>query len=516
MPDIFISYAHQDHELIRDIAAALESKGWSVFWDRKIPPGETWHSYIGTALQNAKCVIVAWSEHSIHSNWVYEEATDALQRKVLLPLLLDSVQPPIGLRSIQATDLSDLRQGHSSSNLEQFISSIGLKLGQPAVTSSSSDLQSVKRTSTQWQKIAAASVLIFVVGLTAYFIYGNGAIIVIDDNSRKQSSSQAECAFLQPHSSLSAENDQQVEDSAKRLYERVKVSGTLDEGSMEEIRHMIKGVSNDKKVLVKQKAAYLVCEILAKNTTLSPVLKLNIQHSILNFEERTPALTDTSRLDMPPKTPARLSPVKQKDYFHPKGIYVGMLRPEFDAVMKGKDLTWLSHEGIPVAIHKGISLNHPGKGQYWFDGPLLTKAQIFINAYRKKSQTYYIKKHDSETRDEGISEIQREQACTDFQAYVSTLTGKVGPPIKESPGFIDRSEQLKDEIRQFDDCRNADRCEIDRAKYLMKHATFQVSNDAILNYTFSTMDVHWSAEFSAREVDVRNLSCNLELEIMAE
>ena len=46
---------------------ALEARGWSVFWDRRIPWVQTWRSHIGRALENARCVVVAWSEHSINS-----------------------------------------------------------------------------------------------------------------------------------------------------------------------------------------------------------------------------------------------------------------------------------------------------------------------------------------------------------------------------------------------------------------------------------------------------------------
>ena len=70
MPDIFFSYAHEDLERIRPIVAALESQGWTVFWDRRIPAGQTWRSYIGKALDEGKCMIVAWSRDSINSDWV--------------------------------------------------------------------------------------------------------------------------------------------------------------------------------------------------------------------------------------------------------------------------------------------------------------------------------------------------------------------------------------------------------------------------------------------------------------
>jgi pantoate kinase len=60
-PDIFLSYAREDQTRARDLAAALEQRGLTVFWDREVPPGQTWPSSIGAALANARCVVVAWS-----------------------------------------------------------------------------------------------------------------------------------------------------------------------------------------------------------------------------------------------------------------------------------------------------------------------------------------------------------------------------------------------------------------------------------------------------------------------
>src|SRR5215212_596406 len=104
MVDLFVSYAHEDQARVAALAVLLEDKGWSVFWDRDIPPGETWRSHIGQALEQARCVVVAWSESSIQSDWVMEEAEEAKERGILVPVLLDAVRPPRGFRGIQAAD----------------------------------------------------------------------------------------------------------------------------------------------------------------------------------------------------------------------------------------------------------------------------------------------------------------------------------------------------------------------------------------------------------------------------
>ena len=129
MADIFISYAREDEARIRDLVHGLEEKGWSIFWDRRIPPGKSWESYIGQALSEAKCVVVAWSHHSITSKWVKEEATDAEERGIIVPILLDAVKPPLGFRGIQAADMTDWKPGESSLHFNQLIQDIAAVAG---------------------------------------------------------------------------------------------------------------------------------------------------------------------------------------------------------------------------------------------------------------------------------------------------------------------------------------------------------------------------------------------------
>jgi len=130
--DVFLSYANEDREAARRIAAALEARGWSTFWDRVIPAGKTWREVIGTELDGARCVIVLWSRASIASKWVQEEADHGLRRNLLIPALIENVHPPIGFRSIQAADLSDFAGDGGSPAFESFIGDIASLVGAPA------------------------------------------------------------------------------------------------------------------------------------------------------------------------------------------------------------------------------------------------------------------------------------------------------------------------------------------------------------------------------------------------
>lgn len=106
MADIFISYSRQDRERVRPIADALEQAGYGLWWDIKIPTGDEFDHVIDQALAEAKAVIVIWSEHSVNSRWVKEEAEDGLASDRLVPVLIDPVMIPRGFRRIQASDFS--------------------------------------------------------------------------------------------------------------------------------------------------------------------------------------------------------------------------------------------------------------------------------------------------------------------------------------------------------------------------------------------------------------------------
>ncbi|HVR17551.1 MAG TPA: toll/interleukin-1 receptor domain-containing protein, partial [Candidatus Limnocylindrales bacterium] len=107
MADIFISYANEDRESAAQLARTLETAGWRVWWDRRIPAGRTWRAVLEDALREMRCMVVLWSEKSVQSPWVAEEAEEARRLgKMIVPVLLQRVEPPIGFRAIQAADLT--------------------------------------------------------------------------------------------------------------------------------------------------------------------------------------------------------------------------------------------------------------------------------------------------------------------------------------------------------------------------------------------------------------------------
>jgi hypothetical protein len=125
MADIFISYAREDQEKAARLAERLgQVRQWSVWWDRTILPGHDFADVIQTALDAAKCVIVLWSKDSVASQWVRVEAAEALRRRILVPILLDPVTPPLEFRAIQMADLTTWDWRSSDGNFDRLLAAI--------------------------------------------------------------------------------------------------------------------------------------------------------------------------------------------------------------------------------------------------------------------------------------------------------------------------------------------------------------------------------------------------------
>jgi hypothetical protein len=104
--NVFISYARRDRDRVVTLASALEAQGLSVWWDPNLVPGRKFRHMIAEQLAAADSVVVVWTSASLESDWVQDEAEEARQRGVLIPVKLEPVQAPAGFRQVQAADLS--------------------------------------------------------------------------------------------------------------------------------------------------------------------------------------------------------------------------------------------------------------------------------------------------------------------------------------------------------------------------------------------------------------------------
>lgn len=106
MARVFLSYDREDSDRGRRISNALEKAGHSVWWDRRIKSGALYSREIDEALKRSDVVVVLWSEKSIESAWVRDEAAAGRDSGKLVPARIDDVDPPLGFRQYQTTDLT--------------------------------------------------------------------------------------------------------------------------------------------------------------------------------------------------------------------------------------------------------------------------------------------------------------------------------------------------------------------------------------------------------------------------
>jgi formylglycine-generating enzyme required for sulfatase activity len=106
MLDIFISYKSEDRALVEPLVRLLDAEHFNIWWDVTLVPGERYAQSIKTALDEAPCVIVAWSHNSVESLWVQDEACYARDNKKIVPVTLDGVEPPLGFRQMQTVNLT--------------------------------------------------------------------------------------------------------------------------------------------------------------------------------------------------------------------------------------------------------------------------------------------------------------------------------------------------------------------------------------------------------------------------
>ena len=181
--DIFLSYASQDRDRVAPIVSALEGRGFSVWWDRRIDLGTSFDRTIEGELDRAKCVLVVWSDHSVVSDWVLNEASEGLDRGILVPIRIDNVRVPLAYRRLQTADLT----GGSSDSLDTVASGILRVLDNTSaasVDSSSTNLTSSNSRNASSFLLAIASLAVIAL-LLGWYIYSGQSDISSEPSSKR-------------------------------------------------------------------------------------------------------------------------------------------------------------------------------------------------------------------------------------------------------------------------------------------------------------------------------------------
>src|SRR6185437_550230 len=134
MADVFISYARADKARVAPLVAAIEAKGWSVWWDPAMSPGQEFDDQIDAELMSAKAVLVVWTPTSVASRWVRGEARDAAERGIMVPVRFGQARLPIDVRAIHTTDLDDWNENPASASAQSFLSALSAMIARSTQT----------------------------------------------------------------------------------------------------------------------------------------------------------------------------------------------------------------------------------------------------------------------------------------------------------------------------------------------------------------------------------------------
>jgi TIR domain len=132
MADIFISYAREDRDWVEKLATALQGEGFTVWWDWDLLVGKRYREAIETELGVAKATVVVWSQSSVHSDFVRDEAEEGQQRNILVPVLKEAVRPPAGFRQLQTADLASWNGAPDHAEFRRMLKGVSHLVGRPA------------------------------------------------------------------------------------------------------------------------------------------------------------------------------------------------------------------------------------------------------------------------------------------------------------------------------------------------------------------------------------------------
>lgn len=110
MSRIFLSYARDDADAAKQLAEAIAQAGHEVWWDHHLHAGSRFAREIDRALKDAEAVVVLWSEASVESAWVQDEAAEGRDSGRLIPVAVGSTKPPLGFRQFHTIDLGAVDQ----------------------------------------------------------------------------------------------------------------------------------------------------------------------------------------------------------------------------------------------------------------------------------------------------------------------------------------------------------------------------------------------------------------------
>lgn len=86
MSHIFVSYCHEDKNYVERLTKTLQSKGFDVWYDKRIQIGGRMHSEIENKIDSCSALLVVYSNNTRNSDWVYGEFTygDIISKPIMV------------------------------------------------------------------------------------------------------------------------------------------------------------------------------------------------------------------------------------------------------------------------------------------------------------------------------------------------------------------------------------------------------------------------------------------------
>lgn len=133
MADVFISYSRNDRErctAIRDALVALKVNVWS---DARIGAGAHFDREIEREIAAARALLVLWSEDSVESDWVRNEARTGKEENRLIATQIGPCQLPLEFRSVQAELLAEDAEGTDNPAWLGIVARLGELIERPGL-----------------------------------------------------------------------------------------------------------------------------------------------------------------------------------------------------------------------------------------------------------------------------------------------------------------------------------------------------------------------------------------------
>jgi formylglycine-generating enzyme required for sulfatase activity len=158
--DIFISYKSERRKAAEHLAAVLTHYGYSVWFDYQLIKGSDFGLQIGRRIREARALVVLWCARSVESRWVVEEAALGDRLGILIPVVIEPCELPVGFQRQDYIDMSAWDGAPRGHQLDPLIDAAEQRTGRPAHL----DLKGVRQFEDAWRRYGAPSLKAFALG----------------------------------------------------------------------------------------------------------------------------------------------------------------------------------------------------------------------------------------------------------------------------------------------------------------------------------------------------------------